>query len=410
MECTTKKTREGVWDPKVAVEQSGYFWQGDPIVRTVAESYRDPSKLGIVDLFCGAGGFSVGFEEAGFQSILGVDIHVPSIETYSANRPGVPTILGDIRRITTEAVAGLTSGERISVVTAGVPCQGFSLANRKRHDGDDRNFLFWEFIRFAEQLQPTAVLVENVSGMLSSASGRFVDDISREIARLGYDVHVGVLNAVDFGVPQFRQRLFFVGVPRGAPWTWPTPCFGASGARPYRTVGDAILDLPPLDAGSSADAYCQDPTTDLQVMLRGDQTILLNHVSPTHPDATIQRIASTKPGMPMYEAYRQRIRLHPDMPSPTQVSGGIRPQFQFGHPTQPRGLTVRERARIQTFPDRYFFAGGVVQGRVQTGNAVPVILAKELASHLRTILESETLPRGASRSRARQDRLWDHVS
>ena len=106
---------------------------------------------------------------------------------------------------------------------------------------------------------------------------------------------------------------------------------------------------------------------------------LSNHVSPNHPQETINRIASTEPGKPMYPKFKQRIRLREDAPSPTQLAGGIRPQFQFGHPTQPRGLTIRERARIQSFPDSYVFLGGIVQERVQTGNAVPPLLIYNVA-------------------------------
>lgn len=121
--------------------------------------------------------------------------------------------------------------------------------------------------------------------------------------------------------------------------------------------------------------------------MRGNQKELFNHTAPNHPQETIQRIGSTKPGEPMYPKYRQRIRLSWDIQSPTQLAGGIRPQFQFGHPGSPRGLSVRERARLQSFPDDYMFMGGTVQGRVQTGNAVPPLLAKGLAMNIVKLLD-----------------------
>ena len=133
--------------------------------------------------------------------------------------------------------------------------------------------------------------------------------------------------------------------------------------------------------------YATAPQNDYQRIMRGmgeivgiEKTIVLsNHVSPNHPQETIDRIAATKQGEPMYPKFKQRIRLRGNAPSPTQLAGGIRPQFQFGHPLQPRGLTIRERARIQSFPDSYVFEGGMVQERVQTGNAVPPLLIYNVA-------------------------------
>lgn len=388
-----EKSQTGIWNPSTPVEESAYCWTDAPKLVGFDESRRDRAKLAMVDLFCGAGGFSVGFEAEGFQSVLGVDHLIPAMETYSRNRPGVGSVLGDIRGTTESAIVGLLPPEEISVMTAGVPCQGFSLANRKRHDEDSRNFLFREFVRIADAIKPRAVVVENVSGMVSSAGGKFVNAIRAEIEALGFDVYVKLLNAAEYGVPQVRHRLFFVGVPRGVHWSWPVATHGLSSkSRTFETVWDAISDLPVLESGESSSAYLSPPRTPLQVMLRRDQKELYNHESPRHPIATVERIARTKPGQPMYESFRQRVRLDPDLPSPTQLSGGIRPQFQFGHPTQARGLTVRERARVQTFPDSYRFFGGVVQGRVQTGNAVPVLLASALAKRLYAALEGQAIP------------------
>jgi DNA (cytosine-5)-methyltransferase 1 len=148
------------------------------------------------------------------------------------------------------------------------------------------------------------------------------------------------------------------------------------------TVRDAIGDLPPLAAGQSKTKYGKSPTSALAKKLRGKQDVLLNHEAPNHPQATIDRIAATKPGAPLYDSFRQRIRLSWELPSPTQLSGGIRAQFQFGHPSQARGLTIRERCRIQTFPDHIWVSGGLVQARVQTGNAVPPILAEQIAKSI----------------------------
>lgn len=146
-----------------------------------------------------------------------------------------------------------------------------------------------------------------------------------------------------------------------------------------------------LNSGESSKVYNSSPQSDYQKYLRKNSEELLNHVAPNHPKETVQKIKNTKPGEPMYPKFRQRIRLRLNDLSPTQICGGIRPQFQFGHPSQARGLTIRERARIQSFPDNYFFSGGIVQGRVQTGNAVPPLLAKSLAEQLINLFNGKTL-------------------
>lgn len=152
---------------------------------------------------------------------------------------------------------------------------------------------------------------------------------------------------------------------------------------------EAIGDLPPIKAKERATEYDREPFTDYQRSMRNGSEKLFNHRAPRHPSQTVEKIASTQPGEPIYERFKQRIRLHPDATSPTQVAGGIRPQYQLGHPKIPRGLTVRERARIQSFPDVYEIHGGVTQARVQTGNAVPPLLAQAIGREIRAITQGE---------------------
>ncbi|MBC7333697.1 MAG: DNA cytosine methyltransferase, partial [Actinobacteria bacterium] len=320
-----------------------------------------------------------------------IDIHKPSMETFLHNHPRTMGILGDIRKIPDDLVVDLLSGIEVKVLMAGVPCQGFSLNNRKRNPNDPRNYLFWEFIRFVKLLKPDFLVLENVSGMKSTANGSFVVEIEKQIKIAGekigkrYRVEHRILNAADYGVPQIRKRLIFLASAEGYPIVWPEPEFGTP-ERPYRTVFDAIGDLPPLKPGEKKSFYTTPPQTEYQKLMRNGSIVLLNHEAPKHPQSTVERIKRTKPGEPMYPRFTQRIRLSWDKLSPTQVAGGIRPQFQFGHPRDPRGLTVRERARIQSFPDWYQFFGGVVQGRVQTGNAVPPLLAKAIAERIKEVI------------------------
>lgn len=179
--------------------------------------------------------------------------------------------------------------------------------------------------------------------------------------------------------------MIFLASAKGYPIAWPEPEFGTP-ERPYRTVFDAIGDLPSLQPGERKSFYTTQPQTEYQKLMREGSVVLLNHEAPKHPQSTIKKIKNTEPGKPIYPRFTQRIRLSWDKPSPTQVAGGIRPQFQFGHPSDPRGLTVRERARIQSFPDWYHFFGGIVQGRVQTGNAVPPLLAKAIAEKIKEVI------------------------
>jgi DNA (cytosine-5)-methyltransferase 1 len=379
-----------VWDKWVEVEESPYFWRGEPkIFEPIEPVQGDPT---VVELFCGAGGTSLGFHQAGFNIILGIDIHSPSVETFRQNHRSAAAILGDIQLISQETVFEILKGRHICVLIAGVPCQGFSLSNRKRYEKDKRNYLFLEFVKWVKLLKPTAVILENVPGLKKTANGAFVRAIKEAIEDAGhYAVESRTLNAAHFGVPQLRERIFFVGLPRGIRFSWPKPTHGPGTKNRLLSVKDAIGDLPPLEPGETKTRYEKPPLCEYQRLMRQGSKCLKNHTAPNHPPSTIQKIAQTHPGQPIYPRFTQRIRLSWDDPSPTQISGGIRPQFQLGHPSQPRGLSVRERARIQSFPDIFEFFGGTVQGRVQTGNAVPPILAKSLAMSLREELERQGL-------------------
>ncbi len=382
---TAHGTALSVWDPRVAPEENAANWRREPVVQPARKKITDGKPL-LVDLFCGAGGFSVGLEQAGFQSVLGIDHNAPAIDTHHLNHPHAATILGDIRRVTDTIIRDVVGAREIALLTAGVPCQGFSICNRKRHDGDTRNLLFREFIRVVRALRPRAVVLENVSTLQSAASGGFARAIAAEIAASGYRVESRLLNAVEFGVPQTRRRLFFIGLRDASTIAWPEPTHG-EGQTSSVTVWDALSDLPALASGECAERHTAPAATAYQRLMRNGTRRLHNHRAPRHPPATIERIARTPPGEPMYPRFRQRIRLDPDAPSPTQVAGGIRPQFSLGHPTQPRGLTVRERCRLQSFPDGHEITGGIVQGRVQTGNAVPPLLAEAIGRALRPQIE-----------------------
>lgn len=376
-----------IWDKSVKVEENGYYWKSEPFINKGKITSTD--KPLVVELFCGCGGTSLGFEMAGFEIAVGCDIHQPSIQTFKSNHPNVTTVLGDVKRVNPNSVKQVLDGRQVDVLIGGVPCQGFSLNNRKRHQSDERNLLYKEFIRFVKLLKPKVVVLENVSGMKST--GDFVTKIENEISEAGnMKVKSKLLFAPDYGVPQSRTRLVFIGIRDGEEFDFNKiqKTHGPTTKKPYVTVKDAIGDLPSLQPDQIATTYTKKATTAYQKLMRKNVkgNKLTNHKAPNHPREVINKIKNTKPGNPMYPKFKQRIRLAWDIQSPTQVSGGIRPQFQFGHPSDNRGLTIRERCRLQSFPDNFVVSGGIVQGRVQTGNAVPPLLAKAIALAIKKYL------------------------
>lgn len=376
---------KSVWDKSVKVEENGYYWHKEPVFIKGGKIPND--KPIIVELFCGCGGTSLGFEMAGFEVVLGCDIHAPSIQTFKANHPNCSTILGDVKKVNPHTIKEMLNGRQLDVIIAGVPCQGFSLNNRKRHQEDDRNLMYKEFIRFIEILQPKVVVLENVSGMKST--GNFVEDIEKDLSRAGkMDVKSKLLYAPDYGVPQKRSRLIFVGIKdEEFDFNLIQKTHGSETNKPYVTIKDAIGDLPSLKPKETKNKYKTEPFSEYQELMRINTNGTVEcHTAPNHPKDTIEKIKNTIPGKPMYPKFKQRIRLAWDIQSPTQVSGGIRPQFQFGHPEDDRGLSIRERCRIQSFPDNFIVKGGIVQGRVQTGNAVPPLLAKAVALAIKKYL------------------------
>lgn len=384
----TVSSKKSVWEKTVKVESNPSYWLGEPIIKEA--DFFPKNKPIVVELFCGCGGTSLGFEMAGFHIALGCDIHQPSIETFQANHPKTSTILGDIRKINAGRISSILKNRKIDVLIGGVPCQGFSLNNRKRYEKDERNFLYREFIRFVKIIKPKAVVLENVTGM-KSISG-FVPMIEKELSEAsGMQVKSQILFAPDYGVPQKRQRLFFIGVKNESfDFSKIKKTHGEGKKKSYVTIENAIGDLPSLMVNESKDTYARLPFSDFQKWARrknnAGANTLTNHKAPNHPFATIQKIKNTKQGEPMYPRFKQRIRLAWNDLSPTQVSGGIRPQFQLGHPSDNRGLTIRERLRIQSFPDHFEIKGGLVQARVQTGNAVPPLLAKAIAKAIKKYL------------------------
>lgn len=359
----------------------------------------------VADLFSGAGGLSLGFRLAGYKLSFALDADWDAVKTYTHNNPDVPWIAKDARTVSAKEITDVASANAgdFDVIIAGVPCEGYSLLNRRYDPSDPRNYLFMEFLRITKSFMPKAVLIENVPGLSRRENGGFKSEIVRSLSSLGYTVSVTTLDAADYGVPQKRSRIFFVGLLGKEKYEPPPPTHGPEKGRdllqlageqdspalkPHVNVRDAISDLPPLNPGERVEKYDEPAKTEYQAMMREGARKLYNHEAPKHPKWTVEMIARTRPGEPIYKTFKQRIRLAWENPSPTIPAGGVRPQWFFAHPEQPRGLTVREVARLQSFPDWYAFCGPLIKQRVLVGDAVPPLLARAMAQQLLKFLES----------------------
>lgn len=337
--------------------------------------------LTFIDLFSGAGGLLRGFIDASFVPSFSVEMWEPAIETHNKNYPFVPLINADIRRISNDDLAKYK--DKIDVIVGGPPCQGFSTIG-KRLVKDPRNELVFEFIRFVDTIKPKAFLMENVRGLLSSDGGKIKSAIEEKFRKVGYTVVSRVLCAADYGVPQVRNRVFFLGF-RNDLNIVPTFPEKTHTKETYATVGEAINDLV------------------------GKENEIPNHVPMKHNPTVTERIkyikegeGIPKDGLPSDIAYGSRSdyaknelknfshvyrRLSRFKPATTMVPGHN--AFPL-HPVENRSLTVREAARIQTFPDDVVFCGTRQNQCIQVGNAVPVKLAYQLAKHIENILKGDS--------------------
>ena len=353
--------------------------------------------LATADLFSGTGGLSLGFSQAGFTPKFALDFDWDAVHNFALYIPGIQWLCKAIRKVSCKElgdVSSISKGE-LSALVAGVPCEGYSLLNRRYDPSDPRNYLFLEFVRIAKCLDPQSVVIENVPGLAKRANGGFKTAIEEELRSLGYRVSSFSLTASEFGVPQRRTRLFFVGT-RGEGFEKPIPTHQdfsedrldrhIPGMNSRLTVRDAISDLPSLKPGESKTYYESGPANDFQRSMRAGSQVLHNHSAPSHPEWTVRLIAGTQPGRPLYDTFKQRIRLSWDEPAPTIPAGGVRPQWFFAHPEQPRGLTVREMARLQSFPDAYEFHGSLIKQRILVGDAVPPLLAMAVAKAVKHAL------------------------
>lgn len=319
-------------------------------------------KYKCIDLFCGAGGMSYGFEMAGFDTVFAVEFNKVYAESYKLNFFDTDVYVGDIKEITDNQIRNiLDRNGPIDLIIGGPPCQGFSIAGNigRKFLDDPRNRLFKEYVRFVNIIKPKIFVLENVASLVKHNNGKTIREIIDCFKECGYDVKYSVLNSVDYNVPQERRRVFIVGTKEGMIFNYPIPI------NKKITIKEAIDDLPSLKAGESSDI-------DL-------------HVAMNHTTQMLEKMKYVKDGgsrndipesiRPKSGDTRKYIRYASWKPS-FCVTGDMRKIFHY---SQNRALTCRELARIQTFPDSYKFIGNTIQIQQQIGNAVPCNLAYEVA-------------------------------
>lgn len=348
-------------------------------------------KKYLIDLFSGCGGLSFGFEQAGFKCLIGVDIEQAALNTFAHNHKYAKALNLDLSKDESiDHIIKEIGHKKIEIIVAGPPCQGFSLTG-KRDEHDNRNKLFYSVFKLAEKVKPQYIVIENVPGIATLYGGRARNAILSEFNRLGYSCSEKLLYAPDYGVPQIRKRMFFVGILNGKQFDFPTPTHTENN---YVTCEQAIGDLPSLEhsLGQNILEYEIEPFSEYQKLMRKNSKNLLNHVGTKHTDHVISVIKQVPEGgnhkdLPKGVGDSRKFneawtRYHSKKPSRT-IDTGHRNHFHYKWHRIP---TARENARLQSFPDNFEFLGNKTQQYRQIGNAVPPLLGFAIG---RKILEME---------------------
>ena len=364
-----------------------------------------------VDLFCGAGGFTEGFDKSGdYENVFAVDFDLQATKTFSHNHPEKNVICSDVSSLDAEKLKLLTKNRAIDVIIGGPPCQGFSLAGL-RLPNDPKNRLFLEYVRIVSELKPKVFVFENVAGLVSMQGGLVLEAICKEFSALGYQLAHQVLNAADYGVPQARPRFILIGRKGSASVTLPKPTHAALNLDknydlfsheliPHVSVKDALSNLPEIFQGEGQEELLSDASPDnlFQQSIVGVRKTksIFNHRATRHNEHIVERYEHMPQGggiQSLPERLRTKkhnvYRLNDAKPSRT-ITCNFRTDII--HPWLPRGLTVREAARLQSFDDDYCFFGNLTRKAKyvtqddQVGNAVPPILAKAIADHVKGYL------------------------
>ncbi|WP_255869537.1 DNA cytosine methyltransferase [Arthrobacter jinronghuae] len=346
----------------------------------------------IIDLFAGVGGMSLGFRHAGFGTVVANEIDPSIAASYGMNHPKTNVITEDITNLDLGAVFGEFNG-RVDGVVGGPPCQGFSQKGHRKTINDPRNYLFRSFFEVVKVVEPKFFVMENVPNLLTNENGLFAAEIRELFETAGYHVTMRVLSAAELGIPQFRRRAVIVGSKKSQIDLTPPRVSKTV------TVWDAISDLNFLGSGEGVfeQSYRESPQSKYQSELRAGSKALFNHVATRHSPLALERMALVPEGgdrtsLPAHHLTRSIYsgtwaRMERELPSVTITTRFDTPSSgRFTHPLLDRAITVREAARLQSFPDSFVFHGNKTSQMKQVGNAVPPLLAKHVASVVRTSL------------------------
>ena len=353
-------------------------------------------KPRVIDLFAGVGGLSLGFEKKGFDVVLANEYDASIATSYIANHKNTKMIVGDITSLDLEDTFGKLAGT-IDVVIGGPPCQGFSQKGQRKTIHDERNFLFKYYVSVVELVNPKYFVMENVPNLLTAEGGYFRHEIEELFNKLGYYLEYGVLNASDYGVPQNRRRAIIIGKLDGDAPKLPVP------KRNKVTIWDAISDLAYLESGEGSEEqeYKYPADSDYEKMLRKDSSKLFNHIATKHSPLALERLALIPPNAGREVLPKEHLtksiysgtwtRMKKDEISVTITTRFDTPSSgKFTHPFLNRAITVREAARIQSFPDDFHFVGNKGSQMKQVGNAVPPLLAAAIAEVIMNDIKEET--------------------
>ncbi len=343
------------------------------------------NKPTVIDLFCGCGGLSFGFIEAGYEVLLGIDYWKDAINTFKNTHKKAQGVVADLSTETPQKIAKRAKIKEIDIIIGGPPCQGFSIAGKRIID-DERNKLYKSFVSFVKFYQPKIFLMENVPNIVSIGKGIVKDTIMTDFEKLGYTVVYKVLLASDYGVPQNRRRAFFIGSKNGKEFIFPKP----TTLHPI-CAKDAISDLPEKSL-TDGTKYKTEPKSEYQKAIRKNSICVYNHEITNHNEQTTNIISLVPDGgnykdLPVGLQQTRNVniawtRLNSKKPSFT-IDTGHRHHFHYKYNRVP---TVRESARIQSFPDTFVFLGSKTSQYKQVGNAVPPILARVLATEIKKYL------------------------
>ena len=400
-------------------EQECYKCPVSKYCNTYIENARknvSDDSLKMIDLFCGAGGLSLGFTQEGFVTSLANDIQDCCVDTYAHNHPETPRdhiVLGDIKDVV-KNLDKLLAGRNVDIVVGGPPCQGFSMANRQRLIDDPRNHLYKSYVEVVKKVHPKFFVMENVKGMLSVA-----EQVKEDFRAIGYSVECHILNAKNFGVPQNRERLIYIGNCLGVDNEQIfNEIFALSENIPEHNLGNALFALRELEAsrvknstescsiesGYKIEKNSITETNDYISYINQDRVVnvVSNHKARYNNDRDIEIYGRMEPGdrsddpkiadiMP----YARRNGIFKDKYFKLEndkVCKTITAHMKFDcnmyiHPTQARGLTPREAARVQSYPDDYFFRGAYTKTYMQIGNSVPPLLGRAIAHVIKSYMK-----------------------